>query len=201
MASFWLTGLSSASRMRKGPAAACTARHLIGVAGGRPSTRATERRPCWIEQVRLLDRLGIRIAAMPSSRQAMFRISPAGSRLTGGAGDQHPMRRFAAQGRGFRLLGSARVKPSISGMWASSSTRGTGSPALPRLCTRVEPAPPAPSDGQFEPACRQLVEHLVEDAAGWWRCRRPPAPAGRPEWLEVRAASTCRTLSAGRSGP
>ena len=78
----------------------------------------------------------------------------------------------ASSGRA--LIRSASVKPSISGMWASSRTSGE------RLAGRrrpppARPAPPRPPSarrGRISPA----GQRSLRGCGGWWRCRPRPAP-------------------------
>ena len=108
---------------------------------------------------------------MPSSRQRVDVLRLAGR-------GQHHDRRSGQRGSSCRIC-SASVKPSISGMWPSSSTSGNGC----RLGGGLRSTPSAVARRR-RPACgrmRQLRQHLVAGCGGWWRCRPRPAPAGRAE--------------------
>ena len=157
----------------------------------RAAGRRLERLEDAVEQVRLLDRLD---QVRGDAERDRAPLVP-GSRARG----EHQQRACAASARRRRIR-SASAKPSISGMFASSSTSGNG---RPRAAALLElPRAPRGRRPRASGACAS-ARASPRGCAGWWRCRPPPARAGRA----MRAASGCarrlgrrRRRSAPRSG-
>ena len=172
-ASFWLTGLSSASSTRSGRPAPCrrpsapVGGRPVGLGQGRGRGDVGQGGQHGVEQFRLLD--GLHQVSVDAQ------LAAAGHVLRVAGGGQHHQRGAGAV-RGVWRMRPARVKPSISGMWASSSTSGNGSPACRRLLEHGQRRPPAVHRQRPN---APVARAPLRGCGGWWRCRRRPAPAVR----------------------